>query len=212
MILNIIKRNRKYCAAETDSKHKCKLLIDSNSENLELGEYCLAVKDISVRSKYGTDLIYKLSASAEAQAEQGIVSLKADYNAILVDESRALCGSWDKDEKTWIFPGFVSKEFDKLDEIFNSNSVTIEITAREEICEYQKGIDFLGRPLCKASGRDSGARINSDIAVISGYATSGGSRNNWTTILNEGTVLRLQMPSKLLELYQDDRFDVKIIK
>ena len=94
----------------------------------------------------------------------------------------------------------------------NSNSVTIEITAREEICEYQKGIDFLGRPLCKAAGRDSGARINSDIAVISGYATSGGSRNNWTTILNEGTVLRLQMSSKLLELYQDDRFDVKIIK
>ncbi len=37
MILNIIKRNRKYFAAETDSKRKCKLLIDSNSENLELG-------------------------------------------------------------------------------------------------------------------------------------------------------------------------------
>ncbi|EOX4801897.1 hypothetical protein ACU440_002650 [Vibrio alginolyticus] len=97
MILNIIKRNRKYFAAETASKHKCKLLIDSNSENLELGEHCLAVEDISVRSKYGTDLIYKLSASAEAQAEQGIVSLKSDYNSLLVEECHRLDGAWDKE-------------------------------------------------------------------------------------------------------------------
>ncbi|MFC1234410.1 hypothetical protein [Vibrio sp. F74] len=212
MQLNIIKRNRKYYAAKTAHGADCKILIDDHSEELELGDQILAVEDISIGSKYGTDLIYKLKASAKEQVRQGITSLRADYNAILVDESRALGGSWDKDEKAWIFPGFVSKEVDKLDEIFNSNLVTIEITAREEICEYQKGIDFLGRPLCKAFGRDSGARINSDIAVISGYATSGGSRNNWQTILSEGTVLRLQMPSKLLELYQDDRFDVKVIQ
>lgn len=212
MILNIIKRNRKYFAAETDSKRKCKLLIDSNSENLELGEHCLAVEDISVRSKYGTDLIYKLSASAEAQAEQGIVSLKADYNSELVKECRKLGGSWDKEQGAWIFPGFVSDEVEELDEIYNSAPITVEITAIEEIREYGKAIEFLGCPLCRAFGRDSGARIDSDIALISGYATSGGSHKNWATILNEDSVLRLQVPSTILEIHEDDRFDVKIIK
>lgn len=212
MILNIIKRNRKYFAAETASKHKCKLLIDSNSENLELGEHCLAVEDISVRSKYGTDLIYKLSASAEAQAEQGIVSLKSDYNSLLVEECRWLGGTWDKEQNAWIFPGFVSDEVEELDEIYNSAPITVEITAIEEIREYGKGIEFLGRPLCRAFGRDSGARIDSDIALISGFATSGGSHKNWATILKEDSVLRLQVPSAILEIHQDDRFDVKIIQ
>lgn len=179
MILNILKRNRKYFAAETDSKRKCKLLIDSNSENLELGEHCLAIEDISVRSKYGTDLIYKLSVSAEVQAEQGIVSLKADYNSQLVKECRKLGGSWDKEQNAWIFPGFVADEVEELDEIYNSAPITVEITAIEEIRAYGKGIEFLGRPLCRAFGRDSGARIDSDIALISGYATSGGSQKNW---------------------------------
>ncbi|MBN8102838.1 hypothetical protein [Vibrio vulnificus] len=212
MILNIIKRNRKYFAAETDSKRKCKLLIDSNSENLEPGEHCLAVEDISVRSKYGTDLIYKLSASVEAQAEQGIVSLKADYNSQLVKECRKLGGSWDKEQSAWIFPGFVANEVEELDEIYNSAPITVEITAIDEIREYGKGIEFLGCPLCRAFGRDSGARIDSDIALISGYATSGGSQKNWATVLNEDSVLRLQVPSTILEKHQDDRFDVKIIK
>jgi len=212
MILNIIKRNRKYFAAETDSKRKCKLLIDSNSENLELGEHCLAVEDISVRSKYGTDLIYKLSASAEVQAELGIVSLRADYNSQLVKECRKLGGSWDKEQNAWIFPGFVSDQVEELDEIYNSALNTVEITAIEEIREYGKGIEFLGRPLCRAFSRDSGARIDSEVALISGCATSGGSQKNWATILNEDSVLRLQVPSTILEIHQDDRFDVKIIK
>ncbi|OBS91867.1 hypothetical protein A9257_16230 [Vibrio cyclitrophicus] len=211
MQLNIIKRNRKYYAAKTARGADCKILIDDHSEELELGDQVLAVEDVSVRSKYGTDLIYKLKASAKEQVGQGITTLRSDYNTILVDRSRALGGSWNKDEKAWIFPSFVSKEVDKLDEIFNSEPVMLEITALEEIRKCKQGIGFIGKPLCKAFGRDSGARINSDIAMISGYATSGGSRNNWTTILNEGTVLRLQMPSKLLLLYQDNRFDVKII-
>ncbi|MDK9763283.1 hypothetical protein KI743_14860 [Vibrio sp. D420a] len=212
MILNIIKRNRKYFAAETDGKRKCKLLIDSNSENLELGEQCLAVEDISVRTKYGTDLIYKLSASAEAQAEEGVVSLKADYNSLLVKKCRKLGGSWDKEQKAWIFPGFVADKVEELDEVYNSAPVTLEITAIEEIREYGKGIEFLGRPLCRAFGRDSGALIDNDIALISGHATSGGSQKNWATILEENSVLRFRIPSKIPEIHQDDRFDFKIIK
>lgn len=122
-----------------------------------------------------------------------------------------LGGSWDKESQAWIFPGFVADEVDELDEIFNSDPVTIEITAITEIRKRCASIDFIGRRICKAFSRASGARIETDIALVSGYATSGGSYKNWETILEEGAVLRLQMPGKLLENYQDKRFDVKII-
>ena len=210
--IKIIKKNRKYFAAENDNGYKCKILIDSNSESLERGEHFLALDDISVRSRYGTDLIYKLKASAEEQAEQGITSLRAEYNSILVDECRNLGGTWDKSQDAWIFPAYVESEVESLDEIFNSDPIVIEITAIEEIYEYGKGIEFLGKPLCRAFERDSGARISTDIALLSGYATSGGSRKNWATILDEGTVLRLQIPSKLIELRTDERFEIKVIK
>ena len=67
MNFNVIKKNRKYFAATTDNNKSCKILIDDYSKDLALGEHFLAVKDISVRSKYGTDLIYKLAANVEEQ-------------------------------------------------------------------------------------------------------------------------------------------------
>ncbi|WP_375750004.1 hypothetical protein [Vibrio sp. HN007] len=109
-------------------------------------------------------------------SEQGTTSLKAPYNTILIDQCRHLGGRWNDEEKVWVFPDFVADEVEELNQTFNSFPITIEITANREICESKKGIDFLGRPLCRAYDRDSGARIDADIAVISGYATSGGSR------------------------------------
>jgi hypothetical protein len=69
---NIIKRNRKYFAAQTKSGHKCRILIDSNSEKLELGMQELVVLDISIKSKFGMDLIFKLQCSVDEQKEAGI--------------------------------------------------------------------------------------------------------------------------------------------
>jgi hypothetical protein len=66
----IEKKNRKYFAAKVNG-YKCKLLIDENSEGLELGTHELLVNDISVRSKYGTDLIYSVYKKTE---DGGIVT------------------------------------------------------------------------------------------------------------------------------------------
>lgn len=211
MNFNVIKKNRKYFAATTDNNKSCKILIDECSKDLELGEHFLAVIDISVRSKYGTDLIYKLAANVEEQTKLGICSLKSAYNTLLIEECRKLGGTWDKSQGAWIFSNIVEKEVEELDQTFNSDFITIEIEAIEEIQEHGKAIEFLGYPVCKAFSRDSGARIETGIALLSGYCTSGGSKNRWTTVLSEGATLRLKIPVDLLNIYEDKRFQVKTI-
>jgi hypothetical protein len=211
MNFNVIKKNRKYFAATTDNNKSCKILIDDYSKDLTLGEHFLAVKDISVRSKYGTDLIYKLVANVEEQTKLGICSLRSEYNTLLIEKCRKLGGTWDKSQGAWIFSSIVEKEVEELDQTFNSDLITIEIEAIEEIQEQGKAIEFLGYSVCKAFNRDSGARIETGIALLSGYATSGGSKNRWTTVLSEGATLRLKIPVDLLNICEDKRFQVKTI-
>ncbi|MFH4663981.1 hypothetical protein WMQ48_04385 [Vibrio cidicii] len=212
MNFNVIKKNRKYFAATTDNNKSCKILIDDYSKDLALGEHFLAVKDISVRSKYGTDLIYKLAANVEEQTKLGICSLRSAYNTLLIEECRKLGGTWDKSQGAWIFSSIVEKEVEELDQTFNSDLITIEIEAIEEIQEQGKPIEFLGYPVCKAFSRDSGARIETGIALISGYCTSGGSKNRWTTVLSESTTLRLKVPVDLLNIYEEKNFKLKPYK
>ncbi|ENM3764267.1 hypothetical protein O1E19_003340, partial [Vibrio cholerae] len=158
-----------------------------------------------------TDLIYKLAANVEEQTKLGICSLKSEYNTLLIEKCRKLGGTWDKSQGAWIFSSIVEKEVEELDQTFNSDLITIEIEAIEEIQEQGKPIEFLGYPVCKAFSRDSGARIETGIALISGYCTSGGSKNRWTTVLSEGATLRLKIPVDLLNIYEDKRFQVKTI-
>ncbi|MCA0761771.1 hypothetical protein [Vibrio vulnificus] len=212
MNFNVIKKNRKYFAATTDNNKSCKILIDDYSKDLALGEHFLAVKDISVRSKHGTDLIYKLAANVEEQTKLGICSLRSAYNTLLIEECRKLGGTWDKSQGAWIFSSIVEKEVEELDQTFNSDLITIEIEAIEEIQEQGKPIEFLGYPVCKAFSRDSGARIETGIAWLSDYSTSGGSKSRWTTVLSESTTLRLKVPVDLLNIYEEKNFKLKPYK
>jgi hypothetical protein len=209
--LQVIKKNRKYFACKTASGYKCKLIINERSENLELGEHDLLVHDRSVRSKYGTDLIFEMEANLE---ESGICSLIHDkYNSKLVESCRNLGGRWDSEEKAWIFPKFVEDKIEELDELYNSDTVNIEITAKNDFYSHTGPIEFLGYRIASATGRDSGAKIAEGVALISGKVDSGGSMKNWATDVFEGATLRLTCPSLLLEQDQEEKekWDIKII-
>ena len=201
MLLTIIKKNRKYFKSERNG-YACKVLIDDNSADLELGEQNLAVDDISVKSKYGTDVIYKLSASAEIQKDSGICTLKtAFYNKNLVESCHKLGGKWDGDEKVWVFPGFVEGEVEELDEKYNSKMVDIELSFSEDydFYGYQAPFFVSGFKIATATGRDSDAKINDGIAIIKGGASGGGSRKNWCTQILDGSVIRMSMPELCID-------------
>ncbi len=208
----IIKKNRKYFSAKTNG-YKCKILIDDYSSNLELGIQELEVDDISVRSKYGVDLIFKLSASAEDIKDAGICTLKTDfYNTVLLGECRDLGGKWDDQEKAWIFSGLVEKEVEDLDIKYNSEMIGIEILFNSECSEWQEAINLAGFNLAKASGRDSGAKVFGNISVIEKGFTSGGSVKNWTTRVTEGTVIRMYIPSECLADFEEEYgIEVKVL-
>lgn len=207
----VIKKNRKYFEA-TLNGYKCKILIDAASENLEPGEHTLEVDDISVRSKYGTDLIFKLKASPEQQEEAGICTLRTPFfNKNLVNECHRLGGKWDPEEKAWIFSGLVEEEVEALDDKYNSPLVGMEITALTNLYGSQEPIYLAGFKIATAKGRDSGATLSEGISFIKGEYTSSGSMKNWNTKIAEGSVFRMLVPENCLSDFDPEEVSVKRI-
>lgn len=200
--LNLIKKNRKYFAAKTENDYHVKLLIDENSENLELGKHDLLIEDISIRSKYGVDVIYKVVG--EVTGKQ-IVSLKhRRYNYILIERCKSLGGKWDAETKAWIFTSLVENEVEELDYVYNSKEIPIELKAKVDVYSSAEPLYFCGYTIGTATDRDSGAKLADEISVIEGWVTSGGSRINWTTEALTGTIIRMTIPELVLEKHLED--------
>lgn len=212
MFFNVLKKNRKYFAAKTQSGWDCKILIDSNSQDLQLGEHILDVEDISIRTKFGSDLKYKLKATVNEHAEKGIVTLVSSFNTLLADRCRELGGKWDREVNAWLFPAFVADEIEELDELFNSFPIAVEIIAKNDVFGERSPIHLFGVELCRAYSRDSGACIQEGVALITGEVTSCGSSKYWKTVIRAGSTLRLQVPSNLLKYYDDSRFVVRTVE
>jgi hypothetical protein len=197
LLINILKRNRKYFAIEING-YKCKLLIDENSQKLELGEQVLLVDDISVKTKFGTDVIYKLKYEAELQTGIGICTLKHDfYNHDLIDKCRKLGGTWDNG--TWVFKNFVADEVEDLDYLYNSALKSYELKFLNGISSEKSAITVFGMDLVAATGKCSGATLKNGAALIEGSIKSGGSHANWNTQISRGSIIRVAIPSGLVE-------------
>ena len=190
--------------------YKCRILIDKNSENLELGKQVLSVDDISRRSGFGTDLIFKLKMSAEAKKEAGVVTLKAPKNKILIKKCKELGGEWSWKSKVWVFSGIYKDEVENLKKIYNSEPVEVEILFKRIQIGWKDAVYFLGVPIAAAEHRDSGAEFCEGVTLIEGGCYSGGSRQNWQTIIEPGTVLKAMIPSKLIEKgFKHDEIEMK---
>jgi hypothetical protein len=197
--LNIIKKGRVWFQCKNSNGYDCKLKINDLSKDLKIGEQEITVKDISVRSDYGTDLRFERVEGLE----NGVIFLTHyRYNSQLVLKCKNFGGKWDKENKTWVFPKYLENEIEELEYIFNSDIVNVEITAIRDV-ETQGTIDFCGYSLCKATGRDSGANLCDDICMIKGKIGSAGSMKNWYTKIYEGSVFKLSLPVNVLEKYRN---------
>lgn len=205
--VEILKRNRKYFAASAGG-YKCKILIDSNSEQLEVGTHELELTDISVRTKYGTDLIFKLSSDIETQKSAGFCTLKTEfYNSILVEQCRKLGGNWDSGSGAWVFSGLVESEIEALDELWNSELIGVEIEVLNDLSKWQGPVEFYGFTIARAFGRDSGAKLAEGISLMNGRVNSGGSVKNWTTCIDGGSIIRMYMPKLIIDLAKKEHED-----
>ncbi|WP_067587277.1 hypothetical protein [Endozoicomonas ascidiicola] len=176
---SILKKNRKYFSAKLNG-YKCKILIDKNSENLEVGCHNLIVEDKSVRSKYGTDLIFALIGSPDEQQEAGITSLKHPYyNKDLVQRCRDLGGKWDEEQKAWIFTSIVEDKVEQLDAYYNSVLINCKLFFDQKQI-IRDGFYFKGYGLIR--GGNSKERddywLHDNLIISEGVVENDSSRNS----------------------------------
>lgn len=207
--LNIIKKNRVYFKCTTENGYSVKLRITKKSENLTLGTHNLLVNDVSVRTKYGTDVIYELED--EIKKDEIVTLSHFKYNEFLVNACRNLGGVWDRESKIWVFPAFVEDKVEELDYKYNTDIVTVEITAKEDLFRHNSAIEIAGYTIAEARDRDSGATLGDGVSMISGKIDSGGSLKNWGTSIEKNSVFRLKMSKNLMDDYRKDEWDLKII-
>ena len=206
--LQVLKKNRVYFKCVNETGYEVKLKVTPKSENLELGTHELLVNDVSVRTKYGTDIIYDLESEIK---EDGIVTLKHRYNTTLVEKCRELGGKWDSDSKAWVFSKMVEDKVEELEALYCGDEVVVEITAVEDRFGSQGPVTWEGYPLAKATGRDSGATMCEGVSMTEGKIGSGGSVKNWGTEVLKGTKFRLSISHGLLENADTDRFTYEVI-
>ena len=131
------------------------------------------------------------------------------YNASFVSAIRKIGGArWDAEGKAWMVPTAslpqvreimrnIWGEDDRMDTV---KRVSVRLTFRE-ICSAEcRPVEILGKTVSQAYGRDSGARPGDDVAFEAGGPRSGGSRANWRSIVEEGSVAILRnVPEAMLD-------------
>jgi hypothetical protein len=109
---------------------------------------------------------------------------------------------WDPCTKLWMTSKLNQERIElELNKIFGNQKLHLKL--KEKIEEYREPIYISGFEICRAFGRDSGAKFAPEsecVEVICGEAGSGGSVKNWTTKLYEGAEVILRFVSKDLEI------------
>lgn len=122
------------------------------------------------------------------------------YNPDFRAAARRLGGEWKAAEKVWSFPLTVADAVENACErIFrvrqanpDAKGLTIRITATRNLEEDRGAVSFSGIPVAEARGRDTGASLGRDCALISGKISSGGSRQYWKTFVKAGSIFEVR--------------------
>lgn len=131
------------------------------------------------------------------------------YNKNLHTSATKLGGVW-KDSQ-WHFDDAVVDKAKKLKAKWEGELVLIEIKAKEDVTQWRGPVYFAGYELCRAFDRDSGAKLSGDVYMLNGKITSGGSRANWVTKIEEGTTFRIKILKSMLDKAMTSKyFEVSI--
>lgn len=144
----------------------------------------------------------------------GKVEIYTPYNCDFIDALKAKVGGarWDAAKKCWTAP---EEMLDAVRAILKDVYGYTDIedagklyTVRLESL-YAKAdrapVSAFNKVIARAWGRDSGAVVGDDVIFVEGSPKSGGSRNNWETIIPEGCVIDvLHVPEKALEKFKEE--------
>lgn len=150
------------------------------------------------------------------------------YSDQFVKKVKMIGGAkWNGKEKCWVIPadavdtcrGFMEEVYGETDIPDAGERVKLRVTFLIDYEEYCAPIQFFGRVLASARGRDSGAVPGDGVVFKEGAPRSGGSAKNWTTKIPKGAVLIVSsVPMKAYEKdkdaetrWRDKIFEVEIL-
>ena len=142
----------------------------------------------------------------------------ADYNKEFVRQAHNLAGKFNAYDKSWGFD--LRDEADVLeacylcygDDGYRYSLCDVQISLPNGYYVDKDTINFFGRPVARAFGRDSGAKVFDGVKIKEGGFQSGGSAKHWVTCAEKGTVIVLRdVALPLVEQMQYDDVVVEII-
>lgn len=130
------------------------------------------------------------------------LKLSSPYHPDLPARAKALGGQFSGVKKAWYFDPRDEERVRALAvEIYGTDGtpapatdlVTLRVSfpngGYHEVCN---GVFVAGRCVARAFGRDSGAKLGDGVVMLKGGITSGGSWNNWKTIIEPGSVFEIR--------------------
>jgi hypothetical protein len=151
-------------------------------------------------------------------ATESQISVTGDYNAAFIAKARNLAGKWC--EPNWVFDirDEAAVRAAALECYGTDGFVTDLVDVRVTLPKGDAGfpecepIVLFGHTVARAFGRDSGATLGAGVVVEAGGFGSSGSRKNWYTSAQDGTVVILRDVSRrLVERHENDNVLVEVI-
>lgn len=144
------------------------------------------------------------------------------YNPEFVSVLKESIGSakWNANKKCWIVPAVSVDSVRKLmiqiygeSDIEPAKHVDVKVTFDTDYAYSMcSAYTLFGKTVATAYGRDSGAKIGTDVEVIQGGAYSTGSAKNWRTQIKKGSVFIIRDVSKnLVDQWDDDEISVEVV-
>lgn len=133
----------------------------------------------------------------KVEIKDGKALVFTPYSPVFVKKIKMIGGArWNRSVNAWEVPeasvdsvrSIMIEVYGESDQVFATEKVDVKITVTEDIIEHGDGISIMGRSICTAWGRDTGAKISSGVDFIKGSPESGGSARHWNTEIPEGCV------------------------
>ncbi len=123
----------------------------------------------------------------------GSAAIVTPYSPTFVRRVKAIGGSWNG--SAWVVaPENEIYARDLLVELFGTDGtdtdlVDVKVVLPEGLSVDLEPIFLFGKLIASARSRDSGASVDSEVAILEGKADSGGSAKHWSTTLSAPTTL-----------------------
>lgn len=156
----------------------------------------------------------------KVQELEGKLHITTPYSEEFIAKIKKVRGAkWDSTNKVWTTPCEEKKVVYKiLDDLFcykgdQTAYKRFRLKAIDKINAFCGAVCLGGFEVVSAKGRDSGTRWASYVTVICDRSTSGGSIKNWATIILQGCIFELYLPSTFfVEFDYSQEYEIKQIE